>query len=63
MPITSTYKPSYIPPQPVAPVSKKEPEKVDVSRVASGMAVKHKAFGDGIVKELTSGMDGKNYCA
>lgn len=61
MPITSTYKPSYIPPQPVAPVPKKEPEKVDVSRVTSGMAVKHKAFGDGIVKELTSGMDGKNY--
>ena len=61
VPITPTYRPSFIPPKPAAQPEKKDVPKADVSKVAPGMLVKHKAFGDGIVKMLTKGKDGTSY--
>ena len=47
--IGGTYKPSYVPPTPVAPVKKKPIIEVDTSGVRAGTLVKHKAFGVGEV--------------
>lgn len=52
--IGGTYRPSYVPPTPAAPVQKKQVIKVDTSGVRAGTIVKHKAFGMGEVK----GIDG-----
>lgn len=52
--IGGTYRPSYVPPTPAAPVQKKQVIKVDTSDVRAGTIVKHKAFGMGEVK----GIDG-----
>ena len=48
-----TYRPAYIPPTP-APIKKAAPA-VDVSGVAAGSAVFHKAFGTGIVQSVGGG--------
>ena len=53
-PMVSTYRPSYVPPTPVAPAPKKETIRVDVSNIKAGSLVSHKAFGIGEVK----GIDG-----
>lgn len=47
--IGGTYKPSYVPPTPAAPVKKKPVIEVDTSGVKAGTLVKHKAFGTGEV--------------
>lgn len=52
--VGGTYRPSYVPPTPAAPVQKKQVIKVDTSGVRAGTIVKHKAFGMGEVK----GIDG-----
>jgi hypothetical protein len=51
-PLTPTYRPSFVPPTPVAPVVKKEEPKVDLSKVSVGSTVTHKAFGEGVVSKL-----------
>ena len=61
VPITPTYRPSFVPPTPTVQQPKREAHKVDVSKVTPGNLVKHKAFGDGTVKELTTGKDGTSY--
>ena len=61
VPITPTYRPAFIPPAPVQQQVKKEAPKADLSNVVPGIAVKHKAFGEGIVKALTRGKDGTSY--
>lgn len=48
--VGGTYRPSYVPPTPAAPVQKKPVIKVDTSGVRAGTIVKHKAFGMGEVK-------------
>ncbi|MGN0163091.1 MAG: restriction endonuclease, partial [Candidatus Ornithomonoglobus sp.] len=53
--IGSTYRPSFIPPAPVKS-EKKEPPQVDVSGVKVGITVKHKAFGEGVVKSIDNNM-------
>lgn len=51
----STYRPSYVPPKPIAPTVVRKPKyEVDLSKVKAGAVVKHKAFGRGQVK----GIDG-----
>ncbi|MGN0645694.1 MAG: GIY-YIG nuclease family protein [Mogibacterium kristiansenii] len=52
--IGGTYRPSYVPPAPQAPVQKIHSIKVDTNGVKPGTIVKHKAFGTGEVK----GIDG-----
>lgn len=52
--VGGTYRPSYVPPTPAAPIQKKQVIKVDTSGVSAGTIVKHKAFGMGEVK----GIDG-----
>lgn len=49
--IGSTYRPSFVPPIPVQ-AEKKELPQVDVSSVKVGIVVKHKAFGEGIIKSI-----------
>ena len=51
-PLTPTYRPSFVPPTPEAPVVKKEEPKVDLSKVSIGCTVTHKAFGTGVVTKL-----------
>lgn len=51
-PLTPTYRPSFVPPTPEAPVVKKEEPKVDLSKVSIGCTVTHKAFGAGVVTKL-----------
>ena len=53
--ITPTYRPAYVPPAPVAP-KKPEPVPVDVSNIAPGVNVVHKAFGTGTVVSIQKGM-------
>lgn len=53
--IGGTYKPSYIPPTPAAPVKKKPIIEVDTSGVRAGALVKHKAFGVGEVVGIDGG--------
>lgn len=55
-PTISTYRPSYVPPTPVAPVKKKEVVRVDTSKIQAGVVVKHKAFGVGQVKGIDGSM-------
>lgn len=50
-----TYRPAYVPPAPVAP-KKSEPVPVDVSDIAPGVSVVHKAFGTGAVVNIQKGM-------
>ncbi len=51
----STYRPSYVPPTPVAtPAVMKPKVQIDTSKVHAGTIVMHKAFGKGRVK----GIDG-----
>ncbi len=53
----STYRPSYIPPEPVAiPTKKKTVLKIDTSKVVSGSLVSHKAFGTGQVVGIDGGL-------
>lgn len=56
----STYRPSYVPPTPVI-TEKKELPKADVSGVKIGVTVKHKAFGDGIVKAIENSLITVNF--
>ena len=52
-----TYRPSYIPPRPVAiPTKRKTVAKVDTSGVAAGSFVSHKAFGTGQVVGIDGGL-------
>ncbi|MED9969336.1 MAG: GIY-YIG nuclease family protein [Ruminococcus sp.] len=52
-----TYRPSYIPPKPVAiPTKRKAVVKIDTSRVSSGSLVSHKAFGTGQVVGIDGGL-------
>lgn len=51
----ATYRPSFVPPTPVTAV-KKEIPKADVSSVKVGVIVKHKAFGDGVVKSIDNSL-------
>lgn len=53
--IGRTYKPSYVPPTPAAPVKKKTVIEVDTSGVKAGTLVKHKAFGVGEVVGIDGG--------
>lgn len=53
--IGGTYKPSYVPPTPTAPVKKKPVIEVDTSGVKAGTLVKHKAFGTGEVVGIDGG--------
>lgn len=53
--IGGTYKPSYVPPTPAAPVRKKPVIEVDTSGVKAGTLVKHKAFGVGEVVGIDGG--------
>lgn len=53
--IGGTYKPSYVPPTPAAPVKKKPIIEVDTSGVRAGTHVKHKAFGVGEVVGIDGG--------
>ncbi len=53
--IGGTYKPSYVPPTPVAPVKKNPVIEVDTSGVKAGTLVKHKAFGVGEVVGIDGG--------
>ena len=48
-------KPRYTPPapKPAEPVPQKQ---VDLSRIVVGCKVKHKAFGTGMVKEISGGL-------
>ena len=50
-----TYRPSYVPPAPAVP-KKPEPVPVDVSDIAPGVNVVHKAFGTGTVVSIQKGM-------
>ena len=50
-----TYRPSYVPPAPAVP-KKPEPVPVDVSDIAPGVSVVHKAFGTGTVVSIQKGM-------
>ena len=50
-----TYRPAYTPPAPTAPV-KESSAQVDVSSVKPGTSVTHRAFGNGVVKEISSGI-------
>ena len=50
-----TYRPAYVPPAPVVP-KKPEPVPVDVSDIAPGVGVVHKAFGTGTVVSIQKGM-------
>ena len=49
-----TYRPAYVPPAPVIP-KKPEPAPVDVSSIAAGINVVHKAFGTGTVVSIQKG--------
>lgn len=51
----ATYRPSFVLPTPVT-VAKKELPKADVSGVKVGVIVKHKAFGDGVVKSIDNSL-------
>lgn len=53
--VAPTYRPSYVPPAPVIP-KKPEPVSVDVSDIAPGVNVVHKAFGTGTVVSIQKGM-------
>ena len=53
--VEPTYRPSYVPPAPVVP-KKPEPVPVDVSDIAPGVSVVHKAFGIGAVVSIQKGM-------
>lgn len=53
--VAPTYRPSYVPPAPVVP-KKPEPVPVDVSDIAPGVSVVHKAFGIGAVVSIQKGM-------
>lgn len=53
--VAPTYRPSYVPPAPVVP-KKPEPVPVDVSDIAPGVSVVHKAFGIGAVISIQKGM-------
>lgn len=50
-----TYRPAYVPPAPVVP-KKPEPVPVDVSDIAPGVGVVHKAFGTGTVVSIQKGV-------
>ena len=61
-PITSTYRPSFVPPQPQPAVQKPATAlKVDVSSVKAGTVVIHKAYGEGTVKEIKEEIGGRVY--
>lgn len=51
----ATYRPSFVPSTPVT-AAKKEIPKADVSGVKVGVLVKHKAFGDGVVKSIANSL-------
>ena len=51
-----TYRPAFVPPTPTVPQSEKPAQQADVSCIAAGSAVKHKAFGDGIVQNIDKGL-------
>ena len=52
-----TYRPSYVPPRPVAiPTKRKTAAKVDTSGVVAGSFVSHKAFGTGQVVGIDGGL-------
>ena len=53
--VAPTYRPSYVPPAPAVP-KKSEPVPVDVSDIAPGVNVVHKAFGTGTVVSIQKGM-------
>lgn len=50
--VIPTYRPAFVPPVPVK-VEEKPKVTVDVTDVASGTEVVHKAFGKGVVKEFS----------
>ncbi len=53
----STYRPSYVPPEPkVAPPPKKPTVSIDLSKVHAGTLVRHKGFGVGQVKGIDGGI-------
>ena len=61
-PITPYSRYSYVPPQPTkAAEPTKRYSATDLSKVVPGAKVKHKAFGEGTVKEITNNMDGSHY--
>lgn len=61
-PIISTYRPAFVPPKPAVPVTKSAPApKMDLSGVRAGTTVIHKAFGEGIVKNIEEGQTGQVY--
>ncbi len=47
-----TYRPAYVPPLPVKSPEKKPVINVDTTKIHTGTPVKHKAFGNGIVKSI-----------
>lgn len=53
--VNSTYRPTFVPP-PTVKEEKKDIIQVDVSGVKVGVAVTHKAFGVGVVKDIDSTM-------
>ena len=55
-PARPTYHPSSVPPVPAAPEPPKAAPQVDVSDIAVGSAVVHKAFGAGVVQNIDKGL-------
>ena len=61
IPVTPTYRPAFVPPKPAAPTSKPAfVPKMNLSRVAAGTVVVHKAFGEGIVQKIESRANNKS---
>ena len=54
--VTSTYRPSYVPPPAVEERKQKPKTKTDVSKVKAGTLVKHKGYGVGRVKGIDRGI-------
>ena len=50
------YRPAFVPPASTVPQPQTPAPQADVSGIAAGSAVKHKAFGNGIVQNIDKGL-------
>ena len=60
-PAMPTYRPAFVPPRPAAATRPAEAPKPDLSRVAPGAIVIHRAFGEGVVTSIEKKPNGSAY--
>ena len=60
-PAMPTYRPAFVPPRPAEATRHAEAPKPDLSRVAPGVTVIHRAFGEGVVTSIEKKSNGSAY--